>query len=62
MKGEDILTKEELELLKRLSKPPKCMHPPEIVIDQGNTWKCGKCGLIAKKSIEIMPGVFFNET
>lgn len=45
------LTRDEEELLIRLSKPPKCMHDPKAVIERENHWQCGLCGLIAKKII-----------
>lgn len=41
--------KEEIDLIKRLSKPPKCMHDPENVEDCGDHWLCTKCGLRAGK-------------
>lgn len=52
----DNLTQdEEEELLKRLSSPPKCMHgdmfrKPDVE-DLDHSWRCRRCGLIAKKIV-----------
>jgi ribosomal protein S27AE len=51
-------TEEEQDLFDRLSSPPKCMHPLLDIKEHEKFWECGKCGLIAKKSIEILPGLF----
>ena len=56
-----MLTKEEKELMDRLSEPPKCMHDTFNIIDHGKHWECRLCGLKAKKSVEVLPGVFINE-
>jgi hypothetical protein len=47
----DSLTPEELDLIKRFSRAPKCMHDPKKVVDLVNSWKCGDCGFIAVKTI-----------
>ena len=43
------LTDEEKDLLKRLSKSPKCMHPLDKMEEKLFVWKCHKCGMMAKK-------------
>lgn len=59
------LTEVESLLLAKLSAPPKCMHGDPLskpdVKDLGESWQCNRCGLIAKKSIEISTGIFINE-
>lgn len=55
------MTKEDSDLIKRLSQPPKCMHPPSMVIDRENNWQCGKCGLIAKKTIPTIRDEDIND-
>lgn len=50
-----MISREEIELIERLSYPPKCMHgdpfyPPDIE-DLGDCWKCNRCGLVAKKIV-----------
>ena len=46
-----MLTKQEEDLFKRLSNPPKCMHDPKFIEYTKHSWKCGVCGLIARKTI-----------
>ena len=55
------LTNEEQQLFNKLKDAPKCMHNPKYMSETDTHWKCEKCGLLAKKSIEIFPGVFVNE-
>jgi ribosomal protein S27AE len=46
---ENKFSDREKQLLDKLSKPPKCMHDPKVVIEKQNHWQCGQCGLIAEK-------------
>lgn len=58
---ESELTQEEIDLLNRLKKPPKCMHEQEYTSEDETYITCNACGLIARKSIEVYPGVWINE-
>lgn len=47
-----MMTREEEDLVKRLSASPKCMHDPEYVKDHdAEYWVCTQCGMFARKSI-----------
>ncbi len=43
-------TESEIDLIEKLGKPPECMHDPEFIIDNGDSWQCNKCGLRANKT------------
>lgn len=47
MKYEELLTKEEQDILIKLSSPPKCHHIKYE--DHIKYWKCIDCGLKAPK-------------
>jgi hypothetical protein len=54
-----MLTQQEEDLLKRLSKPLKCMHDPQGIEDLGDSWKCKACNFIAPKRLKTIDGVTF---
>lgn len=46
-------TDEEKEFYDKLRPAPNCMHDPEYLTHNTNSWTCKKCGLVAVKNVWV---------